>query len=60
MEVAFSTIYPGQVVLHTIPVEYEYDVVQPTYVWANMRHIPLPIPVGDEITNLGEALRLRI
>jgi hypothetical protein len=56
MELTFATIYPGQEVCHTVLVEYRYVVVQPTFVWGNSKQIPLPIPVGDEIRNLGEAL----
>jgi hypothetical protein len=36
-------------------------VVQPTYVWANAGHYPLPVPIdGDDIATLAEALIQRI
>ncbi|RLN28936.1 hypothetical protein C2845_PM05G13560 [Panicum miliaceum] len=60
MELALATIYPKQETCHTVPVQNGYAVVQPTNVWANARHINLPIPVGDEITTLGDALLQRI
>ncbi|KAG2634476.1 hypothetical protein PVAP13_2NG117100 [Panicum virgatum] len=55
-----STVYPNQETCHTIPVEYGYVVVQPTYVWVNSRHIKLPIREGDEITTLGDSLLQQI
>ncbi|RLN23704.1 hypothetical protein C2845_PM07G08400 [Panicum miliaceum] len=60
MELALATVYPNQETCHTVPVEYGYAVVQPTYVWANAWHINLPVLVGDEITTLGDALLQRI
>ena len=60
MELAFATVYPDQETCHTVSVEYGYVVVQPTYVWANGRHIKLPISVRDEITTLGDSLLQRI
>ena len=56
IELAFATVFPQQKTCHTVPVQTGYAVVKPTYVWPNARHIDLPISVGDEITNLGEAL----
>jgi hypothetical protein len=36
-------------------------VVQPTYVWANESHYPLPVPTdGGDIATLAEALVQRI
>jgi hypothetical protein len=36
-------------------------VVQPTYVWANAGHYPLPVPVdGGDVAILAEALVQRI
>ncbi|RLN30281.1 hypothetical protein C2845_PM05G19040 [Panicum miliaceum] len=55
MDLALATDYPNRETCHTVPVEYGYAVVQPTYVWANARHINLPIQVGDEITTLDSA-----
>ena len=60
MELALATVYPDQETCHTVSVEYGYVVVQPTYVWANGRHIKLPISVRDEITTLGDSLLQRI
>ncbi|RLN34581.1 hypothetical protein C2845_PM03G33620 [Panicum miliaceum] len=45
---------------HRVPVQQGYVVVQPTSVWANTRHIKLPIPIDDEITTIGEARFQRI
>ena len=56
VELALATVYPNQETCHTVLVEYGYAVVQPTYLWTNARHIKLPIPVGDEITTLGDSL----
>ena len=60
MELALAIVYPHQETCHTVPVQFGYAVVQPTYVWPNVTHMHLPIPVGDEITTLGEALMQRI
>jgi hypothetical protein len=38
-----------------------YVVVQPTYVWANAGHYPLPVPIdGGDVATLAEALVDRI
>ena len=60
MELALAIVYPHQEICHTVPVQFGCAVVQPTYVWPNVTHMHLPIPVGDEITTLGEALMQRI
>ena len=60
MELALATVYPHQKIIHTVPVQNGYAVVQPTYMWPNARHIKLPIPVGDEIITIGDSLLQRI
>ena len=60
MELESTTVYPDQEVSHTVPVEFGYAVVQATYMWPNLRHMNVPIPVGYEITTLNEALFYRI
>ncbi|CAN6328818.1 unnamed protein product [Urochloa humidicola] len=56
MELALAIVYPKQETYHTVPVQDGCAVVQPTSVWSNAKHINLPIPVGDEIINMGESL----
>ena len=60
MELESAAVYPDQEVSHTVPVEFRYAVVQATYMWPNLRHMNVPIPVGYEITTLNEALFYRI
>jgi hypothetical protein len=43
--------------LTSVPVQDGYVVVQPTYVWANAGHYPLPVPIdGGDVATLVEAL----
>ena len=37
MELASGNVYLGQEVCHTVPVQVGCAVVQPTYVWPNVR-----------------------
>ena len=61
VELALATVFPLQKTLHTVPVQDGYAVVQPSYVWGNTGHYPLPVPIGgDEVTTLAEALCIRI
>jgi hypothetical protein len=55
VELALAKVFPFQKACHSLPVQDGYVVVQPTYVWANAGHYPLPVPVdGGDITTLAE------
>jgi len=56
VDIVSANIYLVQQVCHTVPVEFGYVVTQPTFVWPNAKDVKLPIPIGDEIIALGEAL----
>jgi hypothetical protein len=46
---------------HSVSVQDEYVVVQPTYAWANAGHYLLPVQIdGGDIATLVEALVQRI
>jgi hypothetical protein len=45
VELALAKVFPFQKACHSVPVQDGYVVVQPTYVWANVGHYPLPIPI---------------
>jgi hypothetical protein len=61
VELALAKVFPFQKACHSVPVQDEYVVVQPTYVWANAGHYPLPVPIdGGDIATLAEALIQRI
>ena len=61
VELALATVFPLQKTLHTVPVQDGYAVVQPSYVWGNTGHYPLPVPIdGGDIVTLAEALVQRI
>jgi hypothetical protein len=45
VELTLTKVFPFQKACHSVRVLDEYIVVQPTYVWANMGHYPLPIPI---------------
>jgi hypothetical protein len=61
VELALAKVFPFQMDCHAVPVQDGYVVVQPTYVWANAGHYPLPVPIdGGDIATLVEALVLRI
>ena len=50
VELALATVFPLQKTLHTVPVQDGYAVLQPSYVWGNTGHYPLPVPIGgDEV-----------
>jgi hypothetical protein len=55
-ELALAKVFPFQKACHSVPVQDRYVVVQPTYVWANVGHYPLPIPIdGGDIATLAAA-----
>ena len=61
VELALAKVFPFQKACHSVPVQDGYVVVQPTYVWANAGHYPLPVPIdGGDIATLAEALVQRI
>jgi hypothetical protein len=49
VELALAKVFPFQKACHSVPVQDGYVVVQPTYVWANAGHYPLPLPI-DGVT----------
>jgi hypothetical protein len=61
VELALVKVFPFQKACHLVPVQDGYVVVQPTYVWTNVGHYPLPVPIdGGDIATLVEALIQRI
>jgi hypothetical protein len=57
VELALAKVFPFQKACHSVPVQDGYVVVQPTYVWANAGHYPLPVPIdGGDIATLAEVL----
>jgi hypothetical protein len=61
VEHALAKVFPFQKDFYSIPVQYGYVVVQRTYVWANVGHYPLPVPIdGVDIATLAKALVQRI
>jgi hypothetical protein len=61
VELALAKVFPFQKAFHSVPVHDGYVVVQPTYLWANAGHYPLPAPIdGGDIATLAEALVQRI
>jgi hypothetical protein len=61
VEFALVKVFPFQKACHSVPVQDGYVVVQPTYVWANAGHYPLPVPTeGGDIATLAEVLVQRI
>jgi hypothetical protein len=57
VELALAKVFPFQKACHSVLVYDGYVVVQPTYVWANAGHYPLPVPIdGGDIATLTEAL----
>jgi hypothetical protein len=55
VELALAKVFPFKKACHSVPVQDRYVVVQPTYVWANAGHYPLPVPIdgGDIATLVG-------
>jgi hypothetical protein len=45
VELALAKVFPFQKAFHSVPVQDGYVVMQPTYVWANAGHYPLPVPI---------------
>jgi hypothetical protein len=61
VELTLAKVFPFQKACHSVPMQDEYVVVQPTYVWANASHYPLPVPIdGGDVATLAEALVQRI
>jgi hypothetical protein len=61
VELALAKAFPFQKACHSAPVQDGYVGVQPTYVWANAGHYPLPVPIdGGEVATLAGALVQRI
>jgi hypothetical protein len=57
VELALAKVFPFQKAYHSEPVQDGYVVVQPTYVWANAGHYPLPVPIdGGYVATLAGAL----
>jgi hypothetical protein len=57
VELALAKVFPFQNACHSVPVQDGYVVVQPTYVWANAGHYPLPVLIdGGDVATLAEAL----
>jgi hypothetical protein len=55
--IALAKVFPFQKACHSVPVQDGYVVVQPTYVWVNVGHYSLPVPInGGDIATLAEAL----
>jgi hypothetical protein len=49
VELALPKDFPFQKACQAIPMQDVYVVVQPTYLWANAGHYPLPVPI-DGVT----------
>jgi hypothetical protein len=61
VELALAKVFPFQKACHSVTVQDGYVVVQPTCVWANAGHYPLPVPIdGGDVATLAEALFQRI
>jgi hypothetical protein len=61
VELTLAKVFPFQKACHSVPVQDGYVVVQLTYVWANVGHYPLPVPIdGGDIATLVEVLVQRI
>jgi hypothetical protein len=61
VELALAKVFLFQKACHSVPVRDGNVVVQPTYVWANAGHYPLPVPIdGGYVATLAEALVQRI
>jgi hypothetical protein len=61
VELALVKVFPFQKACHSVSVHDGYVVVQPTYVWANAGHYPLPVPIdGVDVATQVEALVQKI
>jgi hypothetical protein len=61
VELSLAKVFPFQKACHSTPVQDGYVMVQPTYLWANAGHDPLPVQIdGCDIETLVEALVQRI
>jgi hypothetical protein len=45
VKLTLAKVFLFQKACHVVPVQDGYVVVQPTYVWANTSHNPLPVPI---------------
>jgi hypothetical protein len=45
VELALAKVFPSQKACHSVPMQDDYVVVQPTYVWANTSQYPLPVKI---------------
>jgi hypothetical protein len=45
VDLTLAKAFQFQKACHSVPVQDGYVVVQPTYVWANVGHYPLPVPI---------------
>jgi hypothetical protein len=61
VELTLEKVFPFQKACHSISVQDGYVLVQPTYVWANAGHYPLPRPIDEgDVVTLAEALVQKI
>jgi hypothetical protein len=61
VELTLAKVFPFQKACHSLPMQDGYVVVQPIYVWANVGHYLLSVPVvGGDIATLAEALVQRM
>jgi hypothetical protein len=49
VELTLAKVFPFQKASHSVPVQEGYIVVKPTYVWANVGHYPLPVPIDGGV-----------
>jgi hypothetical protein len=57
VELALAKVFSFQKACNSVPVQDGYVVVQSPYVWANVGHYPLPVPIdGGDIATLDGAL----
>jgi hypothetical protein len=61
VDLTLAKVFPFQKACHSVLVQSGYVVVQPTYMWSNAGHYPLPVPIdGGDIATLAEALVQRV
>jgi hypothetical protein len=61
VELTLVKVFTLQKACHSVPVQDEYVVVQPTYVWDNAGQYSLTVPIdGGDVATLTEALIQRI
>jgi hypothetical protein len=54
VELVLVKVFPFQKACHSVPVQDGYVVMQPTYVWANAGHYPLPVPIDNSRRSPGK------